>query len=171
MWHLLPFSRGNVKITSTSAFTKPSISVNYFSIAYDLTIQIAGARLSRRILSSSPTSSLVSTSIGETHPGLSNVPNDDGHGGSDSVWKPWIIGDPSRGNAFGGFSSVHHPIGTCAMMRRDWGGVVDGTLRVYDTVNLRVVDASVLPLQISAHLSSPLYGVAEKAADFIKNGV
>ena len=54
------------------------------------------------------------------------------------------------------------------MMRRDLGGVVDGHLRVYDTANVRVVDASVMPLQISAHLSSTLYGVAEKAADLIK---
>ena len=56
------------------------------------------------------------------------------------------------------------------MMRRSLGGVVDARLRVYDTTNLRVVDASVLPMQISAHLSSTLYGVAEKAAELIKEG-
>lgn len=48
-------------------------------------------------------------------------------------------------------------------------GVVDAKLRVYDTKNVRVVDASIMPLQISAHLSSTVYGIAEKAADIIKS--
>jgi hypothetical protein len=47
-------------------------------------------------------------------------------------------------------------------------GVVDGHLRVYDTANVRVVDASIMPLQISAHLQSTVYAIAEKAADLIK---
>jgi len=43
--------------------------------------------------------------------------------------------------------SVSHPISTCAMMSQDLGGVVGEDLKVYGTLNVRVVDASVLPMQ------------------------
>lgn len=158
MWQLLPFSRGSVQVTSNNSFGAPKVTVNYFSVPYDLSVQIAGARLSRRIIASPPLSSL---SEGETVPGFSTVPNNT-NWGSDAAWTDWIT-DPNAG-----FASVAHPIGTCAMMRKDLGGVVDSHLVVYGTSNVRVVDASILPLQISAHLSSTLYGVAEKAADIIK---
>lgn len=157
---------------STDPFTYPTIKVNYFSVGMDLDIQVAGARLSRRILTSPPLRFVLhsvfdrslteraansSLSTGETVPG-NQVP-DNSQRGTDAAWQTWIKN---------GFASVAHPIGTAAMMKRSLGGVVDAQLKVYDTSNVRVVDASILPLQISAHLSSTLYGVAEKAADLIK---
>ncbi|KAL5534916.1 hypothetical protein ACEPAF_3006 [Sanghuangporus sanghuang] len=158
MWHLLPFSRGNVTISDSSVFTKPEVNVNWFSVDFDLAVQIAGARLSRRVLNNTAFDTI---SSGETIPGTGTVP-EDGHGGSDDSWQAWIQDV---------FSAVSHPIGTAAMMRRELGGVVDGKLRVYDTANLRVADASVLPIHLSAHLQSTIYGVAEKAADIIKSGI
>lgn len=64
--------------------------------------------------------------------------------------------------------SNFHPVGTAAMMPRSMGGVVSNRLMVYGTSNVRVVDASVLPYQMCGHLTSTLYAVAERAADFIK---
>lgn len=154
MWNLLPFSRGTVKITSTDPFTYPTVRVGYFSADIDLDIQVATARLARRIFSSPPLNSICIT---ETIPG-SAVP-DNAQRGTDAAWASWIQDT---------FVPVAHPIGTAAMMRRSLGGVVNAQLKIFDTANVRVVDASIMPLQISAHLSATLYGVAEKAADLIK---
>ncbi|KAL2029730.1 hypothetical protein VTO58DRAFT_108922 [Aureobasidium pullulans] len=62
-----------------------------------------------------------------------------------------------------------HPSGTCAMLPLDLGGVVDPQLLVYGTQNLRIVDASIMPVIPASHLQAVVYGVAEKAADIIKN--
>ena len=66
------------------------------------------------------------------------------------------------------FSSEYHPVGTCAMGPRGEGGVVSARMVVHGTSNVRVVDASVFPLQVRGNLASLVYAVAERAADFIK---
>lgn len=53
-------------------------------------------------------------------------------------------------------------------MARELGGVVNSELKVYGTANVRVVDASVLPMQTSGHVTATLYAIAEQAADIIK---
>lgn len=54
------------------------------------------------------------------------------------------------------------------MMSRELGGVVDSELKVYGTSNVRVVDASVFPLQVSGHMTSTLYAIAERVSDIIR---
>jgi len=61
-----------------------------------------------------------------------------------------------------------HPLGTAAMASRELGGIVDSDLKVYGTANLRVVDASILPMELGANPMSTIYVIAEKAADIIK---
>ncbi|KAK1759941.1 hypothetical protein QBC47DRAFT_438262 [Echria macrotheca] len=66
--------------------------------------------------------------------------------------------------------SYYHPVGTCAMMPRELGGVVDEELRVYGTAGLRVVDASVIPTIPGANTCQTVYAIGEKAADLIRSG-
>ncbi|KAI9713855.1 MAG: hypothetical protein M1820_000585 [Bogoriella megaspora] len=65
-------------------------------------------------------------------------------------------------------SPAWHLAGSCKMARREEGGVVDEQLKVYGVGNLRIVDASVMPLLPAAHPMTTVYAVAEKAADIIR---
>lgn len=53
------------------------------------------------------------------------------------------------------------------MMSRELGGVVDSDLKVYGTANVRVIDGSVIPTQLSGHMSATVYAVAERAAEIL----
>ena len=51
-------------------------------------------------------------------------------------------------------------------IRVDIAGVVDPvTLKVYDTANLRIVDASLMPMLIAAHLQRTVYAIAERVSE------
>lgn len=58
--------------------------------------------------------------------------------------------------------TCYHPAGTCAI-----GPVVDQELRVKGLRNLRVVDASVMPVLPRGNTHAPVVMLAERAADFI----
>lgn len=64
--------------------------------------------------------------------------------------------------------SMYHVSGTCAMMPLEDGGVVDSHLKVYGSTNIRVVDASIFPLEPRGNIQATVFAVAEKAADIIK---
>jgi choline dehydrogenase len=65
-------------------------------------------------------------------------------------------------------SSGYHPCGTCRIGTSIEHGVVDARLQVYGVKNLRVIDASVFPLIPDARIQNPVYMVAEKGTDMIK---
>ncbi|KAG8742275.1 hypothetical protein FRC11_014434 [Ceratobasidium sp. 423] len=67
--------------------------------------------------------------------------------------------------------SIHHPIGSVTLAPKELGGVVDINLKVYGTANVRVADASIIPLHIGTHISRTVYGIGEKAAKIIKQGL
>ncbi|KAI1777773.1 putative GMC oxidoreductase [Hypoxylon cercidicola] len=152
-WLLLPFSRGSVHLKSAEAIDDPAIDPEYLIIDFDLAVQTGLGRLSQELWYTSPISDLV---VSNVLPGESILPRN----ATDAQWTAFISST---------LAPNHHPIGSASMMSRELGGVVDPQLKVYGTSNVRVVDASVLPMQISGHLTATLYAVAERAAEFIKN--
>jgi choline dehydrogenase-like flavoprotein len=61
----------------------------------------------------------------------------------------------------------YHPSSTCSITREDLGGVVDERLRVYGTKNVRVCDASVLPIIPRGNTLTTVYAFVEKAVELI----
>ena len=57
---------------------------------------------------------------------------------------------------------LFHPAGSCAM-----GRVVDSECRVMSVEELRVVDASVIPLPVSGHYQVSCYALVERVADML----
>ncbi|KAK7750015.1 hypothetical protein SLS62_008007 [Diatrype stigma] len=61
-----------------------------------------------------------------------------------------------------------HPCGSARMGRAVEHGVVDSRLRVFGVENLRVIDASVIPVIPDCRIQNSVYMIAEKGADMIK---
>lgn len=151
-WGLLPFSRGSIHISQANSTQDAVINPNYFMLDYDTELQVATAKFIRDVFATEPFAGLAGT---ESTPGFDVVARD----ADEATWKSWAVSL---------YRSNFHPVATAAMMPREKGGVVDASLKVYGTSNVRVVDASVLPFQVCGHLVSTLYAVAERAADLIK---
>src|SRR5690606_7191825 len=64
--------------------------------------------------------------------------------------------------------TLYHPIGTCRM-GTDPASVVDPDLRVRGVANLRVADASVMPVQVRGHTHAPSVFIGEQAARFLRS--
>ncbi|KAK8091530.1 glucose oxidase [Apiospora hydei] len=149
-WPLLPFSRGSVHLGRWSR--GPVINPQYLLADFDKTIAVAAGRAAQKFWRTAPMSELVGAN---TVPGPEALPDSNA---TDARWEAHLANTATPN---------HHGLGTAAMMLRDLGGVVDPKLRVYGTKNVRVVDASVIPLQISGHLTATLYALAERASEII----
>ncbi|KAL7410465.1 hypothetical protein BDY24DRAFT_399921 [Mrakia frigida] len=145
--HQHPYTRGTVLINSRDAFVAPTIDPRYYGHQYDIDLTAAGLVWAKSLAAAAPNNEFM---IEQTYPTAD------------------VTGDALETWFKAGCTTEYHILGTCSMLPRDSGGVVDTNLVVYGTKNVRVVDASIMPLQVSAHLMAPAYGVAEKAADIIK---
>ncbi|TFK43894.1 4-nitrobenzyl alcohol dehydrogenase-like protein [Crucibulum laeve] len=143
-----PYARGSIHIKSSDPLAPPEINLSVFDNPVDLAIMVAAVKYTRKLVATEVFKPVVAQEV---------VPGP-------SVQTDEEIEEYVR-NAVG---TTFHPVGTAAMLPRELGGVVDAQLKVYGTRNVRVVDASIIPVQISAHPLATVYAVAEKAADIIK---
>jgi choline dehydrogenase len=66
-------------------------------------------------------------------------------------------------------TTTFHPMGTCRMgPENDPTSVVDDELRVRGLEGLRVVDASIMPMMLSANLNAGVMMIADKGSDLIR---
>jgi choline dehydrogenase-like flavoprotein len=158
-----PLSRGSVHATSSDPTVQPAIDLRALEHPADLDLLVDAVKWSRKVFQTAPLKDTVKT---EAAPGPGFE--------TDEQIKEWV--KDSLWNVF-------HPVGTASMLPLEDGGVVDPELKVYGAENLRVVsgfnvpltirslmryvyqvDASVMPVQIAAHIQMTIYAIAEKVS-------
>lgn len=113
-----PLSRGRSHIASSDPSAPPHVDPNYLAHPLDIAAQIEGTKLARRTLREPPLNGIFN---GGFEPGAQVR--------SDEEIEEWL-----RGVA----AADGRETGTASMMPEDMGGVVDTSLKVYGTSNVRV---------------------------------
>lgn len=139
--NMRPFARGSVTLQSSDPFQPPIIDPRYGSNPIDLEILLNGVLFNRQIMSTDAM----------------------------NVLQPRQVVPPANATNSAimsvirqGIQTENHASCSCPMLPLSLGGVVDPNLLVYGTQNLRIVDASIMPMIPASHLQAVVYGIAEK---------
>jgi choline dehydrogenase len=139
---LRPESRGAVRLKGPSVADPPSIRFNYLESPRDQRTFLAGVRLAHGIMAS---------------PRMAGFSPEQPLAEDDGAALDYL-----RGMA----GAMYHPVGTCRM-GADADAVVDPRLRVRGISGLRVADASIMPLIVSANTNGAVMMIGEKASALI----
>ncbi|GAB1216524.1 hypothetical protein ATERTT37_005740 [Aspergillus terreus] len=137
-----PRSRGSCHVRCADPLAAPALDIGLLSSTDDVDMLVSGVSLADRIFQRAGLS-----------PSRRLVPPPEVNIGNEAQARSFIRGATN---------TFHHLAGTCGM-----GRVVEERLRVRGIFRLRVVDASVIPTQISGNIMATVYAIAERAADFI----
>ncbi len=142
---LLPKSRGYVSIRSDHPDDDPLIQPNFLSEEEDLRVLLEGGKTAMKLIEQSA----FSEQVRELY-----FPPDDSDDGMLDV-------------LLNRLETIYHPVGTCKM-GGDESAVVDHELRVHGIEGLRVIDASIMPTIVAGNTNAPVYMIAEKGAEMIR---
>ena len=144
-----PTSRGKISISSASILDPPIIDPHYNETEIDRSLMRYGIRRVLKLVQKSLNDIVESENPPPSFAALTEASSDA------------EIDARVRSEA----RTFFHAAGSASM-----GAVVDAELRVMGVRGLRVVDASVLPVPIGAHLQAATYAIAAQAADMITRG-
>lgn len=139
-------SRGSVNLASPDPAILPKVIFNYLQDRRDVEVMRDAIKLTREIVGQKAFSDLAGEEIA---PGKQVTRDDE--------IERWL-----RDHV----ATAFHPAGTCRM-GADGESVVDPQLRVRGVDGLRVADASIMPLEVSANLNATTIMIGEKAADLV----
>ena len=152
LWNLLPFSRGYIHIQNDDPYLRSiDNDPQYFANELDLLGQAAATKLARNLSSAGKMSQYWEE---ELDPGYDQVPKN----ADIDTWKDYVMGK---------YRANYHAVATASMMSKELGGVVDNEAKVYGVDGLRVIDGSIVPTQVSSHVMSIFYGMAEKITESV----
>lgn len=144
-----PTSLGSVTLNSADPRQPPRILFNYLKTEQDRADMRAGARRVREIIAQPAMAAFRGEEL---------VPGPQAQ--SDEALDAWARQVTETG---------YHASGTCKMgPSSDAEAVVDPQLRVHGLDDLRVVDASIMPVIVSGNTNAPTVMIAEKASDMIR---
>ena len=146
VWQCHAESRGRLAIRSADPFDQPRIEPNYFAEEIDRKTMVAGLRMLRDIYRQPSFRGLWDIEM---------VPGE----AVDTSAGLWDFARTTGGTVF-------HCVGTCRMGSDD-GSVLDPQLRVRGVENLRVIDASVMPLITSANTNASSLMIGERGAALV----
>jgi choline dehydrogenase-like flavoprotein len=143
------YDGGQVRLNSTDPLVQPDINLNYLSDDLDIIALREGIRFSYDILTK-------------------------GDGFKDIVVDqyPWDMplhsDELMKTSIQDRVQTSFHPCGTNRLSKNIGQGVVDPQLKVHGIDNLRVVDASIIPVIPDCRIQNSVYMIGEKGADLIK---
>lgn len=140
---------GEVTLASSDPLEQPKINLNFFADDLDIIGMREGVRFTYDLLTKSD--GFKDVVVGE-YP-----------------WEMPLNDDAEMKRAvLDRCQTAFHPCGTNRLSKSKEQGVVDSGLKVHGVKNLRVIDASVIPVIPDCRIQNSVYMIGEKGADKIK---